>query len=370
MCVAAALRPATAALAGGKLERPHREVQRMMCDVSIVVPTYNRSALLARTLDSLLRQEAGAIRYEVIVVDNNSVDDTRAVVGRYCQRSALIRYVFEAKPGASCARNTGIAASSAPVVAFIDDDVEASPGWVAAIKRALDARPDVDCVGGRIDARWVEPPPPWLTQHHWGPIALQAEKGATPYVDADNASPCLLTANFACRREALEAVGGFSPEFMRDEDRELQMRLWQANKRGMYVDDIVVSTEVPQDRLTKSHHRRHQARVGSSHARMQYLDRLDREGRLVTLPARRRTLMGAPGFLYRDLLFHAASWMSSVVRARTGEAFFHETRVWYFAGYLATRMRHHRRATKEPHLRAARRPALDSSREAGLLRRQ
>jgi glucosyl-dolichyl phosphate glucuronosyltransferase len=309
------------------------------CDVSVVVPTYNRQRLLVRTLDSLAAQEAGGPSFEVLVVDNNSSDDTRAIVAAFARRWPVVRYLFEPRPGVSNARNTGVAAARAPVVAFIDDDVEASPMWVREIARAFSDHPEIDCVGGRIEPRWSAPPPEWLTPMHWGAVALQAEKGVTPYVDADNASPCLMTANFACRRSILREVGGFSSAYLRDEDRELQMRLWEAGKRGLYVGDIVVSTEVPVERLGKSYHRQFNIRVGESHARMRYRDRIDRGGRLVRHATAAPTFFGAPGFLYRSLIRHSVGWLSSAVRRKSVEAFFHETRALYFASYIWTRWR-------------------------------
>jgi glycosyltransferase involved in cell wall biosynthesis len=316
-------------------------------DVSVVVPTHNRAALLAKTIDSLLGQCAEGIRYEIIVVDNNSKDNTREIAEAFCRRTPAVRYLFEPRQGVSHTRNTGLAAARAPVIAFIDDDVEAEPGWLAAMVRALAEHPEADCLGGRIKARWHQPPPRWLTHRHWGALALQGSKG--PYVDASNASPCLMTANFVCRRAALEQVGGFSPAFMRDEDRELQLRLWAAGKRGLYVDDLVVTTDVPPERLTKEYHRQFNARVGASHARMRYLDRLDHHGHLVPQQTSRLTLLGTPAFIYRKLLRAAWLWFRSASRLDWDRAFFHEVRLRYFLGYITMRYREeHRRPLALP----------------------
>jgi glucosyl-dolichyl phosphate glucuronosyltransferase len=309
-------------------------------DISVVVPTHNRSRLLAKTLESLIDQRAASVRYEVLVVDNNSSDDTRGVVETFIQRWTAVRYLFEPRPGVSHARNTGIAAARAPIVAFIDDDVEADAGWVMAIKQAFDRHPDIDCVGGRIVGHFAEPPPAWFTPFHWGPLALQEEKG--PLFDADHASGCLATANFACRRAALEEVGGFAPDFFRCQDRELELRLWAAGKRGLFISEIVVTTEVPRERLTKTYHRRDHVRAAAYHERMRYRDRIDHDGRLLREPARRATLFGTPVFVYRDLSRHVAGWLSSMVRFRWSDAFYHETRVLYFASYIWNRYRRER----------------------------
>src|SRR6476620_7371103 len=103
------------------------------CDVSVVVPTRNRSRLLRATLESLLAQSAPGINYEVLVIDNDSSDDTAQLVASY-GHADLIRYFHEPRTGASYARNRGIAESTAPILAFTDDDCRPSPSWVARLK--------------------------------------------------------------------------------------------------------------------------------------------------------------------------------------------------------------------------------------------
>ena len=160
-------------------------------DLSVIVPTYRRLGLLIRTLHSLLSQHAPGVRYEVLVVDNNSGDNTRAVVEASAYKRRNVRYLFEPRQGVSHARNTGIDAARAPLIAFIDDDVEASRNWVAAIKDAFDSHPEIDCLGGPIRPRWAAPPPAWLTPMFWAAVALQSDKGDPPYIDANHATPCL-----------------------------------------------------------------------------------------------------------------------------------------------------------------------------------
>jgi glycosyltransferase involved in cell wall biosynthesis len=315
-------------------------------DISVVLPTCNRAFLLSKTLATLLRQDCHSVRYEVIVVDNNSSDGTRAVVERFTRDSPFVRYLVEPQPGVSHARNTGIEAARAPIIAFIDDDVEASPNWISRIKEALDAHPEIACVGGRIHPRWAEPPPSWLTPLFWGAVALQ-DKSDTPYLDADHASLCLATANFACRRSALEEVGGFTPGYVRDEDRELQLRLWAAGKRGLYVGDIEVTTEVPPERLTKRYHRQFWIRSGETRARLRYLERIDPEGRLLRETRRGATLLGTPAFVYRELLQHLTGLLWTTATWQRDRAFFHETRLLYLANYIRSRYREER-----PSLRA------------------
>ncbi len=142
-------------------------------DISAVITTYDRSEMLAAALESLLGQETGGVSYEVIVVDNNSTDNTRATIESFIARGHdNLRYVFEPKQGIAHGRNAGIAAAQGDIIAFTDDDVVVTDNWIATIKQTFAENPKVDYIGGKILPRWVEPPPQWLTVDHWWPLAL------------------------------------------------------------------------------------------------------------------------------------------------------------------------------------------------------
>ena len=309
-------------------------------DVSVIVPTFNRCVLLGSLLDGLAAQESGDTTFEVLIVDNNSTDGTRAAVeGFKAQYPTLsIRYVFAAPQGVSYARNAGAQRARAPILAFVDDDVVPAPSWVASIKRAFDEHPAIDAIGGRIRPVWHEPPPAWFTMsRHGGPIAVQ-DHPEPMRVNRRNASSCLMTANFACRRDALASVGGFSGAYPRCQDRELQMRLWQAGKEGLYLPDIEVTVQVPADRLTKTYHRRWRTTTGHYHAKMRYVDLVDSAGRLLDEPVRHRTFLGTPWFLYRQTLGHLLGWVRALASGQAADRFFHETRLFYAVSFIRTRL--------------------------------
>jgi glycosyltransferase involved in cell wall biosynthesis len=309
-------------------------------DVSVIVPTFNRAARLSTLLDDLSRQEAGGLAFEVLVVDNGSADDTARIVERWTERDRRFRYVLERCAGASCARNAGIAAACAPILAFIDDDVRPNPDWIASLHRSFAADPALDCLGGRIEPRWPAPPPGWLTPAHWGPLALQMGRGQSPVIDREHASACLVTANFACRAAVFRELGGFSPAFRRDEDREFNLRMWRAGKRGMYVDSVVTFTEVQPERLEKRYHRAWHHVTGTSHARMRYRDTITRTGVLDdAMTASARLIGGVPAFLFREWAKHAVRWMAQVWSGRYDLAFFDECRLRYLSSYIAARWR-------------------------------
>jgi len=306
-------------------------------DLSVVIPTYNRPDDLERVLDGLMRQEAGGVTYEVIVVDNKSCEVTRAVVDRTVARGTPVslRYIREPRQGVSYARNTGVSIARASLIAFLDDDGVPVPTWVREITRAFDEYPDVDCIGCRVRPVWSTPPPSWLTPTQWGPIAIQDRPKPAPF-DRDHAWGCLLSANLACRREAFDEVGGFSPLYPRSQDREFELRLWRAGKRGLYLPIADVLVDVPRQRLTKAYHRRWQVVVAHYHAKMRYHDTIDASGRLVA-DGTYRTYLGVPRFMYRGCIGHVGAWLRAAVTGRRDERFHQELRIRYYFSFFRTR---------------------------------
>src|SRR5687768_7427373 len=116
--------------------------------LSVILPTFNRANALKRALAALRRQSVMPGEYEVVVVDNNSTDGTAGVVALFEDRR--IRLIDEPRQGLSYARNAGLAAARAPIVAFTDDDVEVAPDWVETILTTLARYPHVDGLGGRV----------------------------------------------------------------------------------------------------------------------------------------------------------------------------------------------------------------------------
>src|SRR5262245_13442732 len=103
---------------------------------SVIIPTYNRAADLCGTLESLATLHPDA-SWEVIVVDNNSHDNTRDVTEEAARRfPAELSYVFEEEQGRCAALNSGIRASRGEIILTTDDDVRFEPGWLEAAARA------------------------------------------------------------------------------------------------------------------------------------------------------------------------------------------------------------------------------------------
>lgn len=323
-------------------------------DVSVVISTYNRCELLPGALASVLAQQARGVNYEVVAVDNNSTDRTRAVIEALIAQGATnLRYAFEGRQGAAYGKNAGIALAQGAIIAFTDDDVRVAPDWVSNIKRAFDAHPEAGCVGGKILPRWPSPPPAWMTPDNWnGPLALQDYGAAPLFLDTERPLS-LAAANYAFRRQVLERIGVFSPALSIGADKsdtDLLLRFWRVGGRCLYAPEIVVTAEVQPERMTKGFHRRWWRTAGTFGALMNYGEIFDGDGRLTDGEDNSPRLFGVPAYLYRQLLRESAQWGAATLRGRRGQAFTHEGGVQYLVNYIGARYREHAATRQGSHL--------------------
>ena len=315
-------------------------------DVSIIIATYNRCGLLKGALESALAQEASGGGFEVIVVDNNSIDGTSGLVHLMMESAAgRLRYLAERRQGVSYARNRGVAASRAPIVAFMDDDVRAAPDWLTTIVKVLDDNSEIDLVGGKVLPDWHWPPPGWLTREHWTPLAL-LDYGDCPIHLDGRSRVGLISANCAIRKDVLVKAGGFAPELQRVknnigsmEDQELFERLFQAGARGLYWPSIQVKASTGPDRLTRSYHRRWHFNHGRFYALFRASEvEHTRTGRLFDVPAH----------LYRQMGIDVMMWLKCSALLQPKRAFVYENRLRFFAGFFRQRFRQWRTASGQP----------------------
>jgi glycosyltransferase involved in cell wall biosynthesis len=207
-----------------------------MCDVSVVIPTYNRAQLLDRALSALENQNTVAV-FQVIVVDDGSDDDTPVVAAR--QRRYPVRYIKQHNQGPGPARNAGIKTASAPIILFIDDDVVPAPDLVDQHARSQSTSPCV--VIGRLEM-------PTTRQPAWAEWECRTLESQYSNMVAGVFAPTprqFYTANVSVPRSALIASGLFNPQYRRAEDVELAYRL---NDRGLvftFNNDAVVTHDTP-----------------------------------------------------------------------------------------------------------------------------
>lgn len=139
-------------------------------DLSVIVCTLNRSSLLKRCLESLAAQQCHPWRFEVVVVDNGSTDDTKSVAHTFCDAGLTIKYIFEARKCIGHARNVGLQASEGRYVATLDDDTIACSEWCRVACETFDSlrkgqwgSNKIVALGGPIDPVFEVEKPSWLS---------------------------------------------------------------------------------------------------------------------------------------------------------------------------------------------------------------
>jgi glycosyltransferase involved in cell wall biosynthesis len=313
---------------------------------SVVIATYKRAADLRDTLGSLARLQPDG-PWEVIVVDNNSPDSTRAVVEEAMPSFPVdLRYVFEPEQGRSPALNAGIRMARGAIIATTDDDVRVPTDWLNHAAEGLN-RLGCDYVGGRVLPIWGAPRPQWIPNHggkQWAVIAL-LDYGPEP-IEFGARVP--LGVNMAFKRDAFDRAGLFDPNTGRragtllgQEVREWCIRARQAGVRGFYVPEMVLEHIIPADRLCKRYFRRWFYWRGISRALLYERAGLDMEAPEQTLLnfAKVPHVAGVPRYLYRKAAAHILGWISSAFRRDPVASFDHEVWIWFFAGIVTQRWR-------------------------------
>lgn len=240
--------------------------------ISVVICTYRNPELLEGAIRSLLSQTLSADQYEIIVVDNNSQDQTPEVVQRLgAGDQPAVRYVLETQHGLSHARNRGVGTAGADIVAFMDDDAEANENWLAALLPAYDRSADIWAVGGKILPIWhTDERPAWWTDEYLGWLSL-IDWGDEPRALAWPER--ILGTNCSFRKSVFREIGDFDPRLGRraesllgHEDTELQQRIHLSNKTVYYEPGAIVYHHVPAERLTEDYFLRRQ--LGASRSQM------------------------------------------------------------------------------------------------------
>jgi glycosyltransferase involved in cell wall biosynthesis len=313
-------------------------------EYSIVIATYNRAESLRETLRSLTGIEL-IERAEVVIVDNNSDDQTKEVVDdAKTWFPTEIRYLFEAEQGRSAALNAGILACSADIILTTDDDVRLDQRWIPAVARAFED-PGCDYVGGKVLPIWESQRPAWLPAHggkHWAVVGL-LDYGPER-LKLGGRVP--IGVNMAFRRRAFTRAGMWNNRIGRrgktllgQEVREWGIRGKAAGLNGFYIPDMIVHHIVPASRLKKRYFRKWFYWHGVSRAILFKQSGVDMESpEATTLDfSKVPQIIGVPRYMYRTCLRKFTEMMTHALRGNTLATFESELWLWFFAGIVARR---------------------------------
>jgi glycosyltransferase involved in cell wall biosynthesis len=309
-------------------------------EASVVVCTYNRAESLRDTLRALqaLQPRPGRT-WEVIVVDNNSKDHTKAVVEEAQRTWPLLRYEFEGAQGLSQARNHGIACSHGEVILFTDDDVLPEPDWLETTLAGLNQY-EADACGGYIAPIWESPPPPWLTERFHGFLAIRTDSTVDHAINDTSQAP--FGANMAFRRSVFDRVGLFDTNRGRKgqvlaggEDIEMFERLLTAGMKAHFLGSSRVHHKVEAYRLRRGYFLRWRLQASRNIALRQGV-------------AGDRRLFNVPMYLYPQLLRALGRAAHAHLFRDGAEALHRDMMVCHFLGTMQGLRRERRQALVSP----------------------
>ena len=225
---------------------------------SVIICTYNRAGLLKESIHSVLEQDYPSDQFEIIVVDNNSTDNTKNVVKELVSSSTVkIKYVFEKRQGLSYARNAGIEYTDGDIIIFTDDDIEAERTWLRELISVFDS-PDVACAGGPIKPIWPFKKPDWLSEKWIDFLTVSEFKSAYEKGEFKGENEYPWGANMAFRKEIFKIIGMFSTSLGRidnlllsNEEILLFMRIKASSKLIGFAPNAVIYHKILPERLKK-----------------------------------------------------------------------------------------------------------------------
>jgi glycosyltransferase involved in cell wall biosynthesis len=319
-----------------------------MVDFTVLVVTHNRAGMLRDTLHALARQTYAGT-WEVLVVDNNSTDHTRALTETIrADDPVAVRYLFEGRPGKYRAMNAGIDASSGRWIAATDDDALPEPDWLTHAANGF-SEYSCDFVGGPVYPIFRAAVPDWLDRR--GAIAGKVlglqNHGVRPREYGRDGVSWPLGVNIAYRREAFGLAGVFDPQLGRvagtlrnQSQREWHLRARAAGLHGMYLPQMIVRHIVDAPRLTRRYFYRWFYWHGISRAilyRTAGVHMLEPEGSTTHLSERH--LLWVPTSLWRDGARAVVSAARRHLRGDRRSAFEYELLLCFCAGVVRQRVR-------------------------------
>lgn len=299
--------------------------------ITVAICSYNAAGMLTGLVQALQEQSC-RIPVEILVVDNNSTDDTRMIVNSLPVREGMsLRYVFEKKQGIPYARNRAIdEALKNDYLAFIDADEMPEPGWLAAAVDALSSE-DADCVGGKIRVKLPNREvPAWLTRQLLAFLG-ELDHGEQALWVADRSTP-VWSGNVAYKTRLFSTGLRFDVRYNRSgkgvgggSDGIMFRKLLEQDVRIRYRPDMIINHLVESEKIKRSYFVRLHYAAGKKSGEYQML-------------TYKRSLFGVSPFMIRQLLLQIWKTLSMGIR-RDPDVIRQAMNASYAAGTLTGRVR-------------------------------
>jgi glycosyltransferase involved in cell wall biosynthesis len=225
--------------------------------ISVVICSYNRADYIINAIDSLYKQTLAHSEFEVLVVDNNSTDNTAELVSLYINQHPQlnVRYHTETRQGASFARNTGASMAAFPLLCFMDDDAVAEKDYLQRIANFFTIYPDAAGLGGRIIPKYIPAKPSWMSYYVSSLVGnFEYSKEFTEFKPGKYP----LESNMVVTKADFERINGFNTELpgvkgkvrIGGEGKDFFLRLEALGKKVYYDPLLIVHHVVEVKKLT------------------------------------------------------------------------------------------------------------------------
>lgn len=237
---------------------------------TIAICTYNRAALLKLCIKSLNELDFPKQEFEVLVVDNNSTDNTAEVCATVpaLYPELNFRYVVEKQQGVGHTRTRCAKEAKGEIVAYIDDDCLAEKNWLREIVSFYNAHPEAMSTGGKIVPKYLVPVADWFGKYFWGLVG-HYDQGNKIFQMKGVRYPS--GANMHFRKLAFEKYGYFDgnlgrsgKSLMAGEEKAMYLKLINHNEKVYYLPHVIVHHHVEGNKFDKNYVRRHSFGIGGS----------------------------------------------------------------------------------------------------------
>ena len=300
-----------------------------MRTVSIIIPTYNRAQFIGITLESFVLQNYPQERFEIIVMNNNSTDNTELVVKEMAKKYHIIKYFEEPRQGVHYARNSAIKYAKGEILYFTDDDMIADPALLKTLIPTFDKDPKIATVSGRVLPKWEVLPPKWVLKYCINSY-LSLNTDETPLIISTQ-----MINIFSCHQAILKSAflesGGFNPEntkgeWIGDGETGLSIKLLALGYKQAYTADSIIYHIIPATRMTQAYLNKRLANQGNCDSYTIY-----RAGNGLSNKKLRANMFGNfKSVLYK---YMATTWhlvnFKDTWRLTLAHAYYHKNRILY-----------------------------------------
>lgn len=243
--------------------------------ISVIICTYNRAKYIYGVLESIAKGDYPAGKYEIVLVDNNCTDNTKAEVERFCNNypDVSLHYFVESNQGLSYARNRGISESQGDLLVYVDDDAFVNDHYLSNYAELFARRKDIDAAGGPIIPHYEGGAEPlWMTYH--------LKRLLTGYLNFGDAERDFPGENYpgggnaAYRRRVFDIVGKYNVELGRKggnlgggEEKDIFGKMKSAGMHFVYTPGSILYHSIPQYKLEEDYFNRVTCGIGESERR-------------------------------------------------------------------------------------------------------